>query len=61
MMAGGQRQVDPVPLADLAARAREALAQIRPAVRERRWTVRRSAALRALRDDLVLHVRSSVG
>jgi hypothetical protein len=50
-----------VPLADLAARAREALAQIRPAVRERRWTVRRSAALRALRDDLVLHVRSSVG
>jgi nicotinate phosphoribosyltransferase len=61
MMTGGRRQVDRVPLPELAARAREALAQIRPAVRERRWTVRRSAALRALRDDLVLHVRASVG
>ena len=50
---GGRRQADPVPIGDLRARCRAALEEIRPRVLAGRWSVRRSAALEALRTQMI--------
>jgi nicotinate phosphoribosyltransferase len=58
VMAGGQRLAEPVPLADLAERCREAVGRIRPLVLDGTWTVRRSARLDELRTEMVKTLRA---
>lgn len=59
VMRGGRRLTEPMPLARLAEHCRDAVARVRPAVAARRWSVRRSDRLDALRADLVARDRRS--
>jgi hypothetical protein len=57
VMRGGRRTGEPVPVATLAQRCREAVAAVRPVVAAGDWRVERSSRLTQLREQLVADYR----